>query len=188
MTLYTDTHVVRGTIATRQRRLTDILNLAEHEFLVIQDAVLDEFGSRDQALRADHAQINLAAVLFAVSDSPVQPLPELRTPKVAEVALISIPPFRVTGRIHLLPGRPLDDALGELLGRFIPVTEATFWSDRLGEARTTTAMVAVNHARAQILAPHHETDPWAGLDRSAVHNPTILAPQDPTTGTPAETT
>lgn len=166
MTLYTDTHVVRGTIATRQHRLTDILNLAEHEFLVIQDAVLDEFGSRDQALRADHAQINLAAVLFAVSDSPVQPLPELRTPKVAEVALISIPPFRVTGRIHLLPGRPLDDALGELLGRFIPVTEATFWSDRLGEARTTTAMVAVNHARAQILAPHHETDPWAGLDRS----------------------
>ncbi len=27
----------------------------------------------------------------------------------------------------------------------------------------TAALVAVNHARAQILAPHHEVDPWAGL-------------------------
>lgn len=166
LTLYTDSHVVRGSIATRQRRLTDILNQPEHEFLVIQDAVMDEFGSRDQPLRADHAQINLGAVLFAVSDSPVQALPELRTPKVAEYALISIPPFRVTGRIHLLAGRPLDDALDELFGRFLPVTDATFWSDRVGEARTQAAMVAINHSRAQILAPHHEVDPWAGLNRA----------------------
>jgi hypothetical protein len=27
-------------------------------------------------------------------------------------------------------------------------------------------MVAINHRRAQILAPHREVDPWAGLDRS----------------------
>ena len=27
-------------------------------------------------------------------------------------------------------------------------------------------MVAVNHARAQILAPHTDVNPWAGLDRS----------------------
>jgi hypothetical protein len=28
-------------------------------------------------------------------------------------------------------------------------------------------MIAFNHARAQILAPHREVDPWEGLDRSA---------------------
>jgi hypothetical protein len=28
-------------------------------------------------------------------------------------------------------------------------------------------MVAINHSRAQILAPHREVDPWAGLDRAA---------------------
>jgi len=27
-------------------------------------------------------------------------------------------------------------------------------------------MVAFNHSRAQILAPHREVDPWAGLTRS----------------------
>ncbi len=166
LTLYTDSHVVRGRIVTRHRRVSDILNQAEHEFLVITDAVMDEFGTQDQPIQAEYAQINLGAVLFAVADTTVEPVPELRTPKVAELALVSIPPFRIIGRIHLLPGRPLDHALGELVGRFFPVTDATFWSDRVGEARTSALMVAVNHSRAQILAPHQEVDPWAGLDRS----------------------
>ena len=92
--------------------------------------------------------------------------PELRVPKVSERALITIPPFTVTGHIHLMPGRDLRQALDELTGRFIPVTDAVYWSDRVGEARTTALIAAVNHTRAQILAPHREVDPWAGLDRS----------------------
>lgn len=166
LTLYTDAYVVRGTIRTRQRRVTDILNHAEDDFLVISDATFDEFGSRAQTVQSEFAQVNLGTVLFAVADTPVEPIPELRMPKIAEQALISVPPFRITGRIHLLPERDLREALGELTGRFIPVTEATYWSDTVGEARTTAAMVAFNHARAQILAPNREIDPWAGLDRS----------------------
>ncbi len=168
--LFTDAFVVRGTVVTRQRRVSDILNHAEHDFLVMSEVTMDEFGTHAQAMRADFAQVNLAAVLFAVADAPVDPVPELRTPKIPELALISVPPFKVTGRIHLLPERDLREALGELTGRFIPVTEAAFWSDAAGEARTTAAMVAVNHARAQILAPYRESDPWAGLDRGAVHD------------------
>ena len=81
--------------------------------------------------------------------------------------MISIPPFQVIGRIHLLPERDLREALSELTGRFVPVTDATYWSDTVGEARQTAPMVAINHQRAQILAPHRAVDPWAGLDRSA---------------------
>ena len=87
--------------------------------------------------------------------------------------MISIPPFRITGRIHLLPERDLHEALSELTGRFIPVTEATYWSDTVGEARATAPLLAFNHSRAQILAPHREVDPWAGLDRSAAAGGTI---------------
>jgi hypothetical protein len=83
---------------------------------------------------------------------------------MAEQAIISIPPFKVTGRIHLLPERSLREALSELHGQFVPVTEATYWSDTLNEARATAALVAINHGLAQILAPHREVDPWAGLD------------------------
>jgi hypothetical protein len=163
MILYTDAYIIRGTVATRHRRITDILNGAEHQFLVLEDATMDEFGSRELAQRTEYAQVNLGAVLFAVSAEPVEPLPELRTPKIPEQALISIPPFKITGRIHLLPERSLADALEELTGTFVPVTEATIWSDVVSESRQTVAVAAVNHARAQILAPFQAADPWAGL-------------------------
>lgn len=167
LTLYTDAFVIRGTIRTRQRRITDILNLAEEPFLVVSDATIDEYGSRGVASRSDYAQVNLATVLFAVSDEEIEARPDLRTPKVPEMAMITLPPFRITGRIHLLPQRELHEALSELIGAFIPVTEATYWSDTTGEARTTAQLLAFNHNRAHILAPHTEVDPWHGLDRSA---------------------
>lgn len=166
ITLVTDAFVVRGTIQTRHRRITDMLNTAEHEFLVLEQATFDEFGSTGVAIQTDFAQVNLGAVLFGVADEAVEVTPELRVPKVSERALISVPPFTVTGQIHLMPGRDLREALDELMGRFIPVTDAVYWSDRVGEARTSALVVAVNHNRAQILAPHREVDPWAGLDRS----------------------
>jgi len=166
ITLVTDAFVVRGTIQTRHRRITDMLNSAEHDFLVLADATFDEFGATGLAIHADFAQVNLGAVLFGVADEPVEATPELRVPKVSEQALISVPPFTVTGHIHLMPGRDLHEALEDLMGRFIPVTEATYWSDRVGEARKTALVVAINHNRAQFLAPHREVDPWAGLDRS----------------------
>lgn len=166
ITLVTDAFVVHGTIQTRHRRITDMLNMAEREFLVLEQATFDEFGSTGIAIQTDFAQVNLGAVLFGVADEPVDVTPELRVPKVSERALISIPPFTVTGHIHLMPERDLHEALDELMGRFIPVTDAVYWSDRVGEARTAALVVAVNHNRAQILAPHREVDPWAGLDRS----------------------
>ena len=67
-----------------------------------------------------------------------------------------------------MPERSLRDALSELTGHFLPVTDATYWSDSLGEARTQAELLAVNHERAQILAPHRVTDPWAGLDSGSV--------------------
>ena len=166
ITLVTDAYVVRGRIQTRHRRITDMLNSADEDFLVLEDATFDEFGSTGVVMQTDYAQVNLGAVLFGVADDPVDPTPELRVPKVTERALISIPPFTITGHIHLMPERDLSQALGELLGRFIPVTDAAYWSDRVGEARQTALIVAVNHHRAHILAPHREVDPWAGLDRS----------------------
>lgn len=166
LVLYTDAFVIRGTIRTRQPRITDILNQTEDPFIVISDATTDEYGSTGIISKTEYAQVNLAAVLFAVADTPSDPRPDLRTPKVPEMALISIPPFKITGRIHLLPERDLREALTELTGAFVPVTDATYWSDTIGEARATAPMVAFNHSRAQILAPHTEVDPWAGVNRS----------------------
>jgi hypothetical protein len=163
LTLYTDAFIIRGTIMTRHKRVTDVLNDPEHHFLVLTDATVDEYGSRELATRSEFAQVNLATVLFAISSVPVDPTPELRTIKVPEAALISIPPFRISGRIHLLPERTLAQALGELDARFVPVTDATYWSESVGEARQTVPLLAFNQARAQVLAPFRIVDPWEGL-------------------------
>jgi hypothetical protein len=166
LTLYTDAYVVRGTVRTRQHRVSDILERADESFLVLEEVVLEESGSRGDVIRTPFAQVNLAAVLFAVSDLPVEPVPELRTVKSREQALVTVPPFKLTGTIHLLPERELRESLLELTGRFIPMTDVTFWSDEIAYPRTTVAMAAVNHERAQILAPHRVVDPWAGLSSS----------------------
>ena len=171
LTLYTDAFIIRGTLVTRQRRVTDILNNAEDGFLVLGDVTSDEFGTRGETIRAEFAQINLAAVLFAVADTKVDTPPELRTPKVSEEAMISVPPFKVTGSIYLMPGHGLREALTELSGNFVPVTSAAYWSDVLGEARQSAELVAVNHHRAQILAPHRVVDPWADVGGGAAASP-----------------
>jgi hypothetical protein len=182
MTLYTELFVVRGAIQTRQHRVTDILNSADKPFLVLEDVSLEEFGSNALPARAEFAQVNLGAILFAVSLQAVEPIRELRTPKISERALVSIPPFRVIGNVHLMPERSLRDSLTELHAPFVPVTDAVFWSDRMGEGRQSAAMVAVNQARAQILAPYREVDPWAGFGAASPSAaPTRLpgVPDDP---------
>jgi hypothetical protein len=167
LTLYADAYVIRGTIMTRRHRITDVLNESEMDFIVISDVVMEEFGSRGETIKADHAQVSLDAVLFAVAEERIEPHPEMLTRKTSETALISVPPFRVTGQIHLFPEHNLVSALGELTGRFVPVTDASYWSNVVDSPRASAAMVAVNHSRAQILAPYQITDPWAGLTRPA---------------------
>jgi len=167
LTLYTDSFVIKGSLDTRQRRITDMLNLAEDPFIVLADVFFDEHGSVGRTVRAEFAQVNLGSILFAVADTPAEPAPELRTHKIEQRAVVSIPPFKVTGYIHLLAERSLRVALTELTGKFLPVTEATYWSDSLGEPRVTSVLVAINRSLAQIVAPHQEVDPWAGIDQLA---------------------
>jgi hypothetical protein len=163
MTLYTDSYVIRGSASTRQHRLTDLLNNADQGYVVLEDVVIEEFGSKAEPQRAEFAQVNLDSILFAVSDTPVAPLPELRIPREPQQALVSVPPFKVVGFVHLSVEAGIRDGLASLTGRFVPVTDATYWSETIGEPRQSAIMLAVNHRRAQIFAPYFVVDPWAGM-------------------------
>ena len=68
VTLYTDALITHGSVRTRQHRVTDILNLAEDPFLILEDVTVEEFGGKGEPISADFAQINLDSVLFAVAN------------------------------------------------------------------------------------------------------------------------
>jgi hypothetical protein len=160
VTCYTDSFVVRGALSSPVRRLTDLVNRPDEPFLVLERVTIEEFLTGALLESSEFAQVNLSTVLFAFESEDAQPaLPEMRTVKVAQRSLVTIPPFRVVGELHLLPESSLQDALHELLGRFLPVTDAMFWSDSLGIGRTAVGMLAVNHARSQILTPFREPQP-----------------------------
>ncbi len=178
MTMYTEQLIVRGSVQTAQHRVTDILNQAQDQYLVLEDVTIEEHGSTDAPTRAEFARVNLASVLFAVSLTTVDPIRELRTPKVSEHALLSVPPFRIVGQVHLVTDRSLRASLSELQGAFIPVTDATFWSERVGVARQAVAFVAVNHARAQVFAPFREVDAPSGAPDISLEPP----PEPPPAG------
>ena len=69
LTLYTDAFVIRGTLVSRQRRVTDMLNNAEDNFLVLGDVTSDEFGTRGETIRADYA-LTVGRNLVHASDGP----------------------------------------------------------------------------------------------------------------------
>jgi hypothetical protein len=159
LTLATESSFIRGELLTRQRRVSDVLNDAERPFILLQQVEMIDMRSPGRTVEAAHAQVNLNAVLFAVTSVPVSAPPELATPKAPASAFITIPPYTIIGHIHLATGGDLREGLGKLVGRFLPVTEATYWSEPLGVDRSEALMVAVNHARAHILAPFHEVVP-----------------------------
>jgi hypothetical protein len=155
LTLFTDRFVIHATFKSHERRLSDSLNVPGEPFLVVEDARFEELGTRTVLEEAPFAQINLSTVLFAVAHEPAPAVPEMRRLKVTQKALVILPPFRIAGQLHLLPDRDLHRQLGELTGRFVPMTGCQFWAEAEGP-RTTVSMVAFNHSRAQILAPYQE--------------------------------
>ena len=46
ITLYTDALITHGLVRTRQHRVSDILNLSEDPFLILEDVTVEEFGQR----------------------------------------------------------------------------------------------------------------------------------------------
>jgi hypothetical protein len=209
LVLYTDALIARGTIRTRQHRVSDILNLSETPFLVLEAVTITDLDRRGSVIEADVAQINLDAVLFAVVSTRVAPSPELRAPKMQRAAIISVPPFRVTGTLHLpAAAANLREALTDLTGRFLPVTDAEFESPSLSLRPQAAVMLAVNHHRAQILARYTKPgdrpdegagaiDPWAsstgepasgGWGTDAPTSPTSPPSPDPWTTGPDQRT
>jgi len=170
--LYTAHYLVRGTLAATRERLVDLLNGAS-DFLVLDSAFFDEFGSREVIGQASFVQVNLDMVILAVPEESSEPAGETSDTTAGvstrrDQVLLAVAPYRVTGRLELPTGQDLRRAFAGSGGRFVEVTDATYWSEPLNEPRTRAPLVAVNHLRSHVVSPFEERDVWAGVDDGTI--------------------
>jgi hypothetical protein len=168
--LYTEHYLVRGRISTGRDGLVDALNKAGDE-IVLEDAFFDEFASREIVGQAPFAQVNLAMVVLAAPDEDFEDGADAPVSTTRDQVMIGVPPYRITGHLEIGRESDLRQALGRVGGRFLEVTDATFWSESLNEPRKRTRLLAVNHARTHVVAPFEERDVWAGVDDVTLRRP-----------------
>jgi hypothetical protein len=150
VTVVTPQLIIQGTIQTRLRRLTDVLNEPNTSHLLLIDATFMEVGSRRVVADSQVSQVQLADVLFVHTTGPTESGSEVRVPKQPVRATILVPPFTIEGEIHLAYESELRLALDAEEGRFLPVSHARYWAYGVAESPNEADLVVVNHARAHV--------------------------------------
>lgn len=150
--LYTDTYRVSGRVATRFSRVGDIVNQAPASHLVVEGATVSEYGAPAATLASSQVLISVDEILFiVVRGTTATSNPEMRIPKRGVKAQLALPPFRLTGTIHISVGsRPLDGLLNAS-DRFLPMTDVEIACATHDELDRSVEAVAVQRRRAQLL-------------------------------------
>jgi len=124
--VYTDTYRVSGKAMTRFARVADIANQAANTHLHVEEATISEYADPTATIDAGQVLVNMnAALLVITAESAAPQRPEMRIPKRSVRAQVAVPPFRLTGTVHVPTGsRPADGVLNAT-DRFLTMTEAT---------------------------------------------------------------
>jgi hypothetical protein len=150
--IYTDAYRVSGKTASRFKRVADIVNQASGSHLLLEEATISEYADPTATISALQVLVNLDEVLIVIAaQADADARPEMRIPKRAVRAQIGLPPFRVTGAIHVPQGsRPADGVLNAS-DRYLPMTEATIACASHPELGRTANAVAFQRARAHLI-------------------------------------
>jgi hypothetical protein len=159
--LITDTHRIIGYLPTGERRLSDILNSRSEDALVLESVRTTPVQNHDAPpLVREFAHVNKELIAFAIPREPPSTLEERQRIRPFEYVettlhqvLISLPPFTITGYLHLPKGANIRDGLRNLRRTFIPISggQAAYMPDP--RVNWTTDVMIINRMRAQIFWP-----------------------------------
>jgi hypothetical protein len=157
---YTDSYRVSGKTATRFGRVGDILNLASSTHLVVEDATISEFADPAATISAKQCLVSIDSVLMLIGgETEGEARPEMRIQKRAVRAQVGVPPFRITGFVHISAGSRPADGILNASDRYVPMTEATIACGPHPELGRTAAAVAFRRERAQIILLTDDEEP-----------------------------
>ena len=150
--LITDAYRITGLTRTRFGRVTDIVNQLLGQHLTIEKATISEHADPGAPLAAPSALVDVSSILLLGAPGLTGTASsEMRIPKRAVKAMLTLPPIRITGTIHVPMGsRPLDGLLN-VTDRFLAMTDVTITSARYPELGRTVEAAAISRARAQVL-------------------------------------
>ena len=159
--VYTDAYRISGKAATRFTRVADIVNQASSTHLVVEQATISEYADPTATVAAMQALVRLEDALLVIAGEKGEATgrEDMRIPKRAVRAQIGIPPFRITGAVHIPQGsRPVDGILNAS-DRFLPMTEVTIACGAHPELGRTAAAVAFQRVRAHVILVTDDEQP-----------------------------
>jgi hypothetical protein len=151
LTLATPALVIEGTLHTRLRRLSDVLNEAGTEHLILSDARVMELGSRRVVAGPGVVRVQLNDVLFAHRNAPVDAGAEMWTSMQAVKSVLFVSPFTVEGQIHLGYESEMTRALDGLAARFVTVSGAAYWAHGHAEPPKEVDQLLVSREKAHVV-------------------------------------
>jgi len=150
--VYTAAYRVSGQLATRFSRVADIVNQVTASHLAIEQATVSEYADPTATIGALQVLVTLDDVLFVIAgETDAGTRPEMRIPKRAVRAQFALPPFRLTGNVHVPQGsRPMDGILNAS-DRFMAMTEVTVVSGAHPELGRTAKAIAMQRRQAPLI-------------------------------------
>lgn len=150
--VYTAAYRISGTVRTRFTRVAEILNQLTGSHLTVEHATVSEYADAMSTIGAPSALVAVDEILVMIApDLSGASGGDMRIPKRAVRAQLSIPPLRLTGSIHVPAGsRPVDGLLN-VPDRFMPMTDATLVSGAFPELERSVAALALRRDRAHVL-------------------------------------
>lgn len=172
--LFTASYRVAGTIRTPFRRVAELLNQLPGAHLAVDGATIVEHGA-EVVDRAATALVTVDQVLVLVAPGLVgESSAEMRILKHPAHAILSIPPLRLDGTIHVPVGSHPADGLLNVPDRFLPMTDASVTSAAYPALDRTFPIVALRRDRAHVIVvsepgesgAHGDEDPQGGMPSS----------------------
>jgi hypothetical protein len=151
--VYTTAYRVSGVHATRFTRVGDIVNQLSSTHMLIDQATVSEYDNPSATLGAHQVLVTLDEILFVIATEAEagQAQPEMRIPKRPVQAQVGLPPFRLTGSVHVVAGsRPVDGLLNAS-DRFLPMTNVTISSGAHPELGRTAGALALQRSLAHLI-------------------------------------
>lgn len=149
---YTADYRVSGTTATRFGRVADILNQVTSTHLIVERATVSEYANPTGTLSAQQVLVNLDEILFMVAtEAHAGARSEMRIPKRAVRAQLGIPPFRLTGAVHVPQGSRPTDGLLNSAERFLAMTEVTVGCGAFPDLARTADAIAIQRRWAHVI-------------------------------------